>query len=107
MCTSVSLPRTIFGLLNHLTTFFLLQRINIPEILQDEWFKKDYRPPEFDEVQSLNADDVEAVFKDSEASTCTEHRVMEQPTPLNAFELISMSQGLNLGNLFGVEQVCG
>lgn len=28
-----------------------------------------------------------------------------QPTAMNAFELISMSRGLNLGNLFDVEQV--
>ncbi|XVE59826.1 hypothetical protein DITRI_Ditri05aG0078000 [Diplodiscus trichospermus] len=38
----------------------------------------------------------------------TEHHVMEkreeQPTAMNAFELISMSKGLNLGNLFGAEQ---
>jgi hypothetical protein len=30
----------------------------------------------------------------------------EQPTAMNAFELISMSRGLNLENLFDVEQVC-
>lgn len=30
----------------------------------------------------------------------------EQPVAMNAFELISMSKGLNLGNLFDVEQVC-
>lgn len=30
----------------------------------------------------------------------------EPPTPMNAFDLISMSKGLNLGNLFDVEQVC-
>jgi len=29
----------------------------------------------------------------------------EQPTAMNAFELISMSKGLNLGNLFDTEQV--
>lgn len=29
----------------------------------------------------------------------------EQPAAMNAFELISMSKGLNLGNLFDVEQV--
>lgn len=29
----------------------------------------------------------------------------EQPAAKNAFELISMSKGLNLGNLFDVEQV--
>ncbi|KAI4368669.1 hypothetical protein MLD38_017202 [Melastoma candidum] len=76
-----------------------MTRINVPEILEDEWFKKDYRPPEFGEVQSASVDDVEAVFQDSE-----ERHVMEQPTPVNAFELISMSEGLNLGNLFGIEQ---
>lgn len=38
-----------------------------------------------------------------------EHHVTEkkeeQPVALNAFELISMSEGLNLGNLFDAEQV--
>jgi hypothetical protein len=29
----------------------------------------------------------------------------EEPVTLNAFELISMSEGLNLGNLFDSEQV--
>ena len=38
-----------------------------------------------------------------------EHHVTEKkeehPTAMNAFELISMSKGLNLGNLFEIEQV--
>ncbi|KAF4357781.1 hypothetical protein G4B88_025016 [Cannabis sativa] len=80
-----------------------MTRITIPEILEDEWFKKDYKPPVFDEKEDTNLDDVEAVFKDSE-----EHHVMEkreeQPAAMNAFDLISMSKGLNLGNLFDVEQ---
>lgn len=46
--------------------FLLLQRITIPEILEDEWFKKDYKPPVFAEPKIANLDDVEAVFKDSE-----------------------------------------
>jgi hypothetical protein len=29
----------------------------------------------------------------------------EQPVAMNAFELISMSKGLNLSNLFDIEQV--
>lgn len=41
------------------------QRITIAEILEDEWFKKDYKPPVFEEIGETNLDDVEAVFKDS------------------------------------------
>lgn len=35
----------------------------------------------------------------------TEKKEEEQPAAMNAFELISMSKGLNLGNLFEIEQV--
>ncbi|KAL0370301.1 UNVERIFIED_CONTAM: CBL-interacting serine/threonine-protein kinase [Sesamum angustifolium] len=38
----------------------------VPEILEDEWFRKDYKPPVFDEKEDISLDDVEAVFKDSE-----------------------------------------
>ncbi|KAF9597296.1 hypothetical protein IFM89_016437 [Coptis chinensis] len=76
-----------------------ITRITIAEILEDEWFKKGYKVPVFDEKYEANLDDVEAVFKDSEESHVTEKRE-EQPAPMNAFELISMSSGLNLGNLF-------
>ncbi|KRH14660.2 hypothetical protein GLYMA_14G040200v4 [Glycine max] len=78
-------------------------RITIPEILDDEWFKKDYKPPVFEENGETNLDDVEAVFKDSEEHHVTEKKE-EQPTAMNAFELISMSKGLNLENLFDTEQ---
>lgn len=44
------------------------QRITIPDILEDAWFKKDYKPPVFEENKEANLDDVEAVFKDSEVS---------------------------------------
>ena len=47
---------------------FLWQRITIPEILEDVWFKKDYKRPVFEEKGDTNLDDVEAVFKDSEVS---------------------------------------
>ena len=47
-------------------TFTFMQRITIPDILEDEWFKKDYKSPSFDEKEDANLDDVEAVFKDSE-----------------------------------------
>ncbi|KAA3489784.1 CBL-interacting protein kinase 32-like [Gossypium australe] len=80
-----------------------MTRITIPEILKDEWFKKGYKPPVFEEKDDANLDDVEAVFKDYEEHHVTEQRE-EQPTAMNAFELISMSKGLNLGNLFDAEE---
>lgn len=52
----------------HTSLFHVLQRITIPEILQNEWFKKGYKPPVFKEKDDTNLDDVEAVFKDSEVS---------------------------------------
>ncbi|KAI4305861.1 hypothetical protein L6164_029197 [Bauhinia variegata] len=80
-----------------------MTRITIPEILEDEWFKKDYKSPVFDEKGETNLDDVEAVFKDSEEHHVTEKKE-EQPTAMNAFDLISMSKGLNLENLFDIEK---
>ncbi|KAJ1394314.1 Serine/threonine-protein kinase, active site [Sesbania bispinosa] len=80
-----------------------MTRITIPEILHDEWFKKDYKPPVFEEKRETNLDDIEAVFKDSEAHLVTEKKE-QQPTSMNAFELISMSKGLNLENLFDIDQ---
>lgn len=55
---------------NVLTVFFNdgLQRITISEILEDEWFKKGYKPPVFEEKYEGNFNDVEAAFKDSEVS---------------------------------------
>ncbi|KAK4763337.1 hypothetical protein SAY87_013011 [Trapa incisa] len=78
-------------------------RITIPEILDDDWFRIDYKPPVFDEKEDTNLDDVEAVFKDSEGHHVTEKKE-EKPAPMNAFDLISMSRGLNLGNFFDVGQ---
>ncbi|KAK2432984.1 disease resistance protein RPV1 [Trifolium repens] len=74
-------------------------RITMAEILDDEWFKKDYKPPVFEENGETNLDDVEAVFKDLEDYHVTEKKE-DQPTAMNAFDLISMSSGLNLENLF-------
>ncbi|XP_020254714.1 CBL-interacting protein kinase 32-like [Asparagus officinalis] len=79
-----------------------MTRITMSEILEDEWFKKGYKPPVFEEKYEANLDDVESVFKDSEENHVKEEREV-QPTPMNAFELISMSKGLNLGNLFDSE----
>ncbi|XP_061363678.1 CBL-interacting serine/threonine-protein kinase 3-like [Gastrolobium bilobum] len=80
-----------------------MNRITIPEILHDEWFKKDYKPSVFEEKGETNLDDIEAVFKDSEVHHVTEKKE-EKPTTMNAFELISMSKGLDLENLLDIDQ---
>ncbi|OAY65355.1 CBL-interacting protein kinase 9 [Ananas comosus] len=73
-------------------------RITIPEILEDEWFKRGYKPPSFEQGEDVSLDDVESVFNDSQEHLVTEKK--EKPESMNAFALISRSQGFNLGNLF-------
>ncbi|KAL5101585.1 hypothetical protein RYX36_005912 [Vicia faba] len=58
----------------------------MPKILEVEGFKKDYKPP---------------VFKDSEEHHFTENKE-KLLTSMNAFELIAMSRGFKLENLFKV-----
>ncbi|ERN08247.1 hypothetical protein AMTRI_Chr09g37960 [Amborella trichopoda] len=74
-------------------------RITIPEILENEWFRKDYRAPDFEQGEGVTLDDVDAVFNGSKEYLVTEKKE-KQPESMNAFELISRSQGFNLGNLF-------
>ncbi|XP_043716527.1 CBL-interacting serine/threonine-protein kinase 9-like isoform X1 [Telopea speciosissima] len=73
-------------------------RITIPEILENEWFKKGYKPPDFEHGEDISLDDVDAVFNDSQEHLVTEKK--EKPVSMNAFELISRSQSFNLENLF-------
>ncbi|XP_075519063.1 CBL-interacting serine/threonine-protein kinase 9-like isoform X5 [Primulina tabacum] len=75
-----------------------LTRITIPEILENDWFKKDYKQPCFRQEEDVNLDDVDAVFNDSEDYLVSERK--EKPVSMNAFELISRSQGFSLENLF-------
>ncbi|KAK7287171.1 hypothetical protein RIF29_00271 [Crotalaria pallida] len=83
----------------HIQNSLPRERITIDEIMDDEWFKIDYKPPVFDEKAETSLDDVEVVFKDCEEHHVTEKKE-EQPTTMNAFELICMSKGLILENLF-------
>ncbi|KZV50884.1 CBL-interacting protein kinase 9 [Dorcoceras hygrometricum] len=75
-----------------------LTRITIAEILENDWFKKDYKQPRFKQEEDVNVDDVDAVFNDSEDHLVTERK--EKPVSMNAFALISRSQGFSLENLF-------
>lgn len=81
-------------------------RITIPQILESSWFKKGYNPVKFEEERDTSLDDIDAVFSDS-----VEHLVMEQkelqgsrPSLMNAFDIISLSKGLNLSGLFEKKQ---
>ncbi|KAE8658686.1 CBL-interacting protein kinase 23 [Hibiscus syriacus] len=80
-------------------------RITIEQIRSDEWFKKNYVPVRLFEYEDINLDGVNAVFDDPEIDK--EERGHEPPRnddigPLNldAFDLIILSQGLNLATLF-------
>jgi serine/threonine protein kinase len=80
-----------------------LTRITIGELLENEWFKKGYQPPRF-EQEDVSLDDVDAIFTETgDSSNFVVERREEQlgtPVTMNAFELISKSQGLNLSSLF-------
>lgn len=75
-------------------------RITIAEVINNEWFKKGYQPPRF-ETAEVNLDDINSIFNESgDPAQLVVERREERPAMMNAFELISTSQGLNLGTLF-------
>ncbi|KAJ7514376.1 hypothetical protein O6H91_23G041600 [Diphasiastrum complanatum] len=78
-------------------------RITISKILEIEWFRKGYKPAKFVEEDSKNIKDVEDVFSESEEHLITEKRECK-PVVMNAFEIISMSPGLDLSGLFQKQQ---
>ncbi|KAM0852509.1 hypothetical protein ACQ4PT_051708 [Festuca glaucescens] len=80
-------------------------RIRIEEVRNDEWFKKNYEPIREVENEEVNLDDVNAAFDDPEEDT--EHTFDDEagPLTLNAFDLIILSQGLNLAALFDRRQL--
>jgi len=81
-------------------------RIKITEIRANEWFKKNYIPVKLYEDENVNLDDVLAVFNDAEEQYVSEQIEEKDTGPLmmNAFELITLSQGLNLSALFDRRQ---
>ncbi|XP_020697021.1 CBL-interacting protein kinase 23 [Dendrobium catenatum] len=75
-------------------------RMTMAEVIENEWFKKGYQPPSF-ETAEISLDDVNAIFDESgESANLVVEQRLERPSQMNAFELISTSQGLNLGSLF-------
>nr|XP_029119892.1 CBL-interacting protein kinase 9 isoform X5 [Elaeis guineensis] len=57
------------------------KRITIPQILEDEWFTKGYKPPCFEQGEDVSLEDVDAVFNDSEGLVKRETRFTSQCPP--------------------------
>ncbi|KAF5475105.1 hypothetical protein F2P56_006947 [Juglans regia] len=79
-------------------------RITIAEVIENEWFKKGYKPPSFEQAD-VSLADVDGIFNEigDSGELIVERREEGQPVApvtMNAFELISTSQGLNLSTLF-------
>ncbi|KAM3714518.1 hypothetical protein ACJW30_01G341000 [Castanea mollissima] len=75
-------------------------RITIPEIVEDAWFQKDYVPACGYKIDNkIHLDDVNAAF-DSTEEIATETKIPKSSSFINAFQLIAMSQDLDLSGLF-------
>ncbi|RVW16797.1 CBL-interacting serine/threonine-protein kinase 24 [Vitis vinifera] len=84
-----------------------MQRIRIEGIKNDPWFRKNYVSSKCREDEEVNLDDIHAVFDDIEENYVSEQSGNNDTGPLimNAFEMITLSQGLNLSALFDRRQV--
>ncbi|KAJ6863570.1 CBL-interacting serine/threonine-protein kinase 24-like [Populus alba x Populus x berolinensis] len=82
------------------------KRIGIEGIKKHPWFQKNYEPVGHREDEEVNLDDVHAVFDDIEDQYVAEQLENSEGGPLvmNAFEMITLSQGLNLSALFDRRQ---
>ncbi|CAJ2634753.1 unnamed protein product [Trifolium pratense] len=82
-------------------------RVKIEEMRKDLWFRKNYSPVKLREDEQVNLDDVQAVFDDIEDQYVSERSEITGGGPLvmNAFEMITLSQGLNLSPLFDRHQM--
>uniref|UniRef100_A0A803LH99 non-specific serine/threonine protein kinase n=1 Tax=Chenopodium quinoa TaxID=63459 RepID=A0A803LH99_CHEQI len=81
-------------------------RISIEEIRNEPWFPMNYIPARQGVEEEVNLDDIRAAFDDIEDHFVTEQtRHLERgPMIMNAFEMITLSQGLNLSALFDRRQ---
>ncbi|XP_020087875.1 CBL-interacting protein kinase 24 isoform X3 [Ananas comosus] len=96
----------ILRILDPTPSTLLLQRIDIEGIRNDTWFKRKYVAVKSGEDEEVNLDDVHAVFNDIEDQYVCEQVADDDVGPLmmNAFEMITLSQGLDLSALFDRRQ---
>ncbi|XP_039116386.1 LOW QUALITY PROTEIN: CBL-interacting protein kinase 24-like [Dioscorea cayenensis subsp. rotundata] len=81
-------------------------RIRIEEIKESPLVQKNYVAVEHREEEEVNLDDVNAVFNDIKDQYVSDNEEDNDGRPLlmNAFEMITLSQGLNLSVLFDRRQ---
>ncbi|GAQ84395.1 SNF1-related protein kinase [Klebsormidium nitens] len=81
-------------------------RIRVSGLRNDPWFTKGYHPVQPLEENTDDSDDVAAVFGNNEDSHVSEQKEQKEVKPhlMNAFELITLSQGLNLSTFFEKRQ---
>ncbi|XP_020592667.1 CBL-interacting protein kinase 24 isoform X3 [Phalaenopsis equestris] len=81
-------------------------RIHIDGIRNDVWFSRNYVPVQYSDAEEVNLDDIHAVFNDLEDLFVTEQVENNEigPLTMNAFEMFTLSQGLNLSALFDRQQ---
>ncbi|ESW09659.1 hypothetical protein PHAVU_009G145400 [Phaseolus vulgaris] len=75
-------------------------RMTIEQIRNDEWFQRSYVPVSLLEYEDVNLDDVNAAFDEAERADQQCDNEDMGPLMLNAFDLIILSQGLNLATIF-------
>ncbi|KAI3874137.1 hypothetical protein MKX03_001785 [Papaver bracteatum] len=76
-------------------------RITIVGIKEDEWFKQDYTPTNVeDDDEDIHIDDEAFLIQELPADV---EKYLNQPTLINAFQLISMSSCLDLSGFFEKE----
>ncbi|XP_042519085.1 CBL-interacting protein kinase 5-like [Macadamia integrifolia] len=84
-------------------------RVPIVKIMENPWFKKGYKPVEHpqpqEDEQDMIAMDVQNAFSEdsSDQASCSSSSKKKdpmRPTCMNAFDIISLSQGFDLSRLF-------
>ncbi|XP_020269844.1 CBL-interacting protein kinase 24 [Asparagus officinalis] len=81
-------------------------RITIEGIKNDAWFRRNYVAVRHGDEEKVDLNDVNAVFDDIEEQYVSEkvEGAGRGPLIMNAFEMITLSQGLNLSALFDRRQ---
>ncbi|KAL5972427.1 CBL-interacting serine threonine-protein kinase 9-like [Asimina triloba] len=76
------------------------KRITIPHIMESSWFKKGYYPAKFKEPKSNDSSNIDLL----DYAVSDQKEDNQRPSFLNAFDIISLSEGLDLSGLFEKEQ---